>query len=170
MKLPNKYPKHVFLYTRKILLTNSMIMTIGSHTMGKARCLSFRQRVYDANYAREHHDKYKRYTTFRRILRSICPESGDDQNTAPLDLVTPIRFDNNYFLNVLQGKALLGSDNVLLTQDFDGAITNKVWAYAYNEELFFASFAHSMIKMGNINVLTGEKGEIRTNCRFVNTL
>lgn len=68
----------------------------------------------------------------------------------------------------MEGKGLLGSDNVLISQDFDGKITKQVWAYASNEKLFFASFAKSMIKMGNINVLTGNEGEIRRNCRFVN--
>jgi peroxidase len=63
---------------------------------------------------------------------------------------------------------LLGSDNVLISQDFDGRIRRQVWGYASNEKLFFDSFAKSMIKMGNINVLTGSEGEIRRNCRFVN--
>lgn len=141
----------------------------GSHTIGRARCLSFRQRIYEAK--QEYHygyDRYKRYTSFRRVLRSICPVTGRDNKFAPLDFETPKRFDNHYFINILEGKGLLGSDNVLISQDFDGKITKQVWAYASNEKLFFASFAKSMIKMGNINVLTGNEGEIRRNCRFVN--
>jgi len=78
------------------------------------------------------------------------------------------RFDNHYFINILEGKGLLGSDNVLSSHDLDGKITEQVWAYASNEKLLFASFAKSMIKMGNMNVLTGNEGEIRRNCRFVN--
>lgn len=137
--------------------------------MGKAKCLSFRQRVYDVNFFEVNHDRYKRYTTFRRILRSICPQSGKDHRLAPLDLMTPSQFDNHYFHNLLQGKGLLGSDTVLITQDYEGEILKQVLAYASDEKLFFQSFAKSMVKMGNINVLTGDKGEIRRNCRFVNT-
>lgn len=137
--------------------------------MGKARCVSFRQRIYDdVNYWRKHRDKYKRYTTFRRILRSICPESGKDHTLAPLDHMTPAKFDNHYFLNILQGKGLLGSDTVLVTEDHEAEILKMVWAFASDQELFFESFAKSMVKMGNINVLTGDQGEIRRNCRFVN--
>lgn len=141
----------------------------GSHTFGKARCLNFRQRVYEENLEDRHINRYKRNTVFRRILRSICPKSGRDNELAPLDFMTPARFDNFYFHNILQGKGLLQSDNVLVTQDFEGEIRRQVWAYANDEQLFFASFANSVVKMGNINVLIGNQGEIRKNCRFVNS-
>lgn len=157
-----KFFFHVVMYSQRF-------MSSGSHTMGKARCLSFRQRIYDAEFKETHYDKYKRYTTFRRILRSICPESGKDNTVAPLDFMTPARFDNHYFINILQGNGLLGSDNVLVFQDHTGEIVKQVLAYASDEKLFFASFANSIVKMGNINVLTGTQGEIRKNCRFVNT-
>lgn len=142
----------------------------GSHTIGRARCVSFRQRIYDAK--REYHygfDRYKRYTSFRRILGSICPVTGRDEKFAPLDLETPAKFDNHYYINILEGKGLLGSDNVLISQDYEGEITEQVWAYASDQKLFFDSFVKSIIKMGNINVLTGSEGEVRRNCRFINT-
>ncbi|XP_058778131.1 peroxidase 20 [Vicia villosa] len=149
-----------------------LVVLSGSHTIGRARCVSFRQRIYETkpeyHYGYDY-DHYKRYTTFRRILGSICPVKGRDNKFAPLDFQTPKRFDNHYFINILEGKGLLGSDNVLISQDMDGKIREQVWSYASNEQLFFASFAKSMIKMGNINVLTGDAGEIRRNCRFVNT-
>ncbi|KAJ6962987.1 peroxidase 20 [Populus alba x Populus x berolinensis] len=145
-----------------------LVALSGSHTMGKARCLSFRQQIHDES-AEEHYDISKRYTPFRRILRSICPKTGKDNQLAPLDFETPARFDNHYFLNILEGRGLLGSDNVLVTEDHEGEIRKQVWAYAADQELFFASFANSMIKMGNINVLYGNEGEVRKNCRFVNT-
>lgn len=129
--------------------------------------MSFRQRIYDINIE-EKYDKYKRYRAFRRALRSICPSSGRDNAIAPLDFSTPAKFDNHYFINILGGKGLLGSDNVLVTEDHEGEIIKLVWAYASNQELFFSSFANSVVKMGNINVLTGNEGEIRKNCRFVN--
>ena len=42
-----------------------------------------------------------------------------------------------------------------------------MWAYASDQQLFFDSFVNSILKMGNINVLTGSEGDIRKNCRFV---
>ncbi|XP_050231879.1 peroxidase 20 [Mercurialis annua] len=145
-----------------------LIALSGSHTMGKARCLSFKQRVYEVKNPEENYDKYKRYTTFRRILRSICPRSGKDNELAPLDYVTPARFDNNYFINILEGRGLLNSDNVLVFEDDEGEIIKQIWDYASNQDLFFQSFVNSMVKMGNINVIMDGEGEIRRNCRFVN--
>ena len=83
--------------------------------------------------------------------------------------MTPARFDNHYYVNLLQGKGLLISDNVLVTQDHEGEILKKVWDYATDEKLFFGSFANSMVKMGNIKPITGNQGEIRKNWRFGNT-
>ncbi|KAJ0052659.1 hypothetical protein Pint_01145 [Pistacia integerrima] len=145
-----------------------LVTLSGSHTMGRARCLSFRQRIYDITME-ERYDKYKRYRTFRRILESICPESGNENQLTPLDYTTPTRFDNHYYINLLQGRGLLFSDNTFVTQDHEGEIIKQVWAYAADRDLFFASYVNSIIKMGNINVLTGQEGEIRKNCRFINT-
>lgn len=143
-------------------------MAIGSHTMGKARCLSFKQRIHDDSIE-ESIESLKRDKIFEKILRSICPESGHDDALAPLDYMTSARFDNYYYQNILQGKGLLQTDNVLITQDLEGEIRRKAWSYASDQQLFFSSFVKSMVKMGSINVLTGNQGEIRRHCRFVNS-
>ncbi|KAI3689585.1 hypothetical protein L2E82_47547 [Cichorium intybus] len=146
-----------------------LVALSGSHTMGKAKCKSFRQRIYNykdsVSTSYNHHPKDDE---FQEVLKSICPTSGRDNALAPLDFVTPLRFDNNYFHNVKNGHGLLISDNVLVYDDLEGEIRDLVWAFALDEEHFFGSFARSMIKMGNIRVLTGKEGEIRKNCRFIN--
>jgi peroxidase len=83
-----------------------------------------------------------------------------------LDLVTPTRFDNNYFKNLVRGRGLLNSDEELFRKG-QGKTTETVKAYAENEELFLKQFAKSMVKLGNISPLTGSIGEIRVNCRTV---
>lgn len=39
-----------------------------------------------------------------------------------------------------------------------------VISFAVDQSLFFEKFALSMIKMGQLSVLTGNSGEIRANC------
>jgi peroxidase len=43
-----------------------------------------------------------------------------------------------------------------------------VEAYSSDAKAFWADFAKSMMKMGNINPLTGKRGQVRLNCRKVN--
>ncbi|KAF5471312.1 hypothetical protein F2P56_011755 [Juglans regia] len=42
-------------------------------------------------------------------------------------------------------------------------------SFSSDQSAFFASFVESMLKMGNISVLTGSEGEVRLNCGIVNT-
>ena len=140
----------------------------GNHTMGKARYLSIRRRIYDDNNSKEQFYHHRKGKTYRRILQSICPKSGKDNAFAPLYSMTLARFDNHYFISIIKGCVLLQSDNVLVTKDMEGEIREHVWAYANNQDLFFDSFVGSMIKMGSTNVITEEEGEIRKNCRYVN--
>ncbi|TVU19470.1 hypothetical protein EJB05_35620, partial [Eragrostis curvula] len=87
-----------------------------------------------------------------------------------LDQVTPKRFDNKYYGNLLQGRAQLPSDQVMLSDPAAAATTAPiVHRFAGNQKDFFKNFAVSMIKMGNISPLTGSAGGIRQNCRRVNS-
>ncbi|MCI30533.1 peroxidase, partial [Trifolium medium] len=45
------------------------------------------------------------------------------------------------------------------------SIVNK---FSADQNTFFESFKAAMVKMGNIGVLTGTKGEIRKQCNFIN--
>ncbi|XP_068651299.1 peroxidase 20 [Aristolochia californica] len=151
------------------LSPTDLVVLSGSHTIGRSRCLSFKQRIY-TEIGEEEYDHHRRYSGFRRILRSICPRTSKRDNAlVPLDFMTSTRFDNLYFRNVLQGKGLLQTDNVLVAEDPEGEISNLVWRFAADQHLFFREFALSIVKMGRINPLVGEEGEIRRNCRVLNS-
>ena len=105
--------------------------------------------------------------TYYNGLKAVCPNSGGDNNISPLDIASPVKFDNTYYKLILYGKGLLNSDEVLLTGKVARTM-ELVKSYAADESLFFHQFANSMMKMGNIKPLTGSKGEIRNNCRRIN--
>jgi peroxidase len=140
------------------LSAKDMVALSGSHTIGQARCTTFRARVHndtniDASFARERQGR--------------CPrQSGSgDNNLAPLDLQSPTSFDNNYYKNLINQKGLLRSDQQL----HNGGSTNSlVESYSRNSNLFNADFAAAIIKMGDISPLTGSNGQIRRNCRRPN--
>ncbi|CAN1155746.1 Peroxidase 4 [Linum perenne] len=128
------------------LSAKDMVVLSGSHTIGVARCVSTN---IDPSFASE-----------RRANCPLAPNSGDN-NLAPLDVQTPTSFDNNYFKNLIQQKGLLHSDQVL----FNGGSTDSiVQSYSQNPTAFASDFAAAMIKMGDIEPLTGSQGEIRTVC------
>ncbi|WOL01232.1 peroxidase 72-like [Canna indica] len=141
-----------------------LVALSGSHTIGLSRCTSFRQRLYNQTgngLADSSLDE-----AYARQLRTRCPRSGGDNNLFPLDLVSPVKFDNYYFKNIVASKGLLNSDQVLFTQSVGTMILVK--QYAESNELFFDNFAKAMVKMGNISPHTGVNGEVRKNCRKVN--
>ncbi|KMT09471.1 hypothetical protein BVRB_6g129430 [Beta vulgaris subsp. vulgaris] len=142
-----------------------LVALSGAHTIGNARCVSFRQRLYNQNGNGQPDLTLDR--AYASQLRNQCPRSGGDQNLFFLDYVSPFNFDNNYYKNILSNKGLLNSDQVLLTKN--PASMQLVKQYAENMQLFFDHFAKSMVKMGNISPLLGGKGEIRQNCRRINS-
>jgi len=137
----------------------------GSHTIGNARCTSFRQRLYNQNGNGQPDATLNQFVASE--LRARCPRSGGDQNLFFLDAVTPFRFDNSYYRNILAYTGLLSSDQILLTKNEESM--QLVKQYAENMELFFDHFSKSMVRMGNISPLTGNHGEIRLNCRRINS-
>ncbi len=133
-------------------------LILGAHTIGQARCVSFRDHIYNDNDID---------SSFAKIRQGNCPRSSGsgDGNLAPLDLQTPTAFDNNYFKNLVNRKGLLHSDQVL----FDGGSTDSlVKTYSNDASAFSCDFVTAMIKMGDIKPLTGSSGEIRKNCRKIN--
>ncbi|OIT40152.1 PREDICTED: peroxidase 72-like [Nicotiana attenuata] len=142
-----------------------LVALSGSHTIGNARCTSFRQRLY--NQSGNSKPDFTLEESYAAQLRTKCPRSGGDQNLFFLDFVSPTKFDNSYFKNLLASKGLLNSDQILVTKNQESF--NLVKQYADKNELFFEQFAKSMVKMGNISPLTGSRGEIRKNCRKINS-
>ena len=75
-------------------------------------------------------------------------------------------FDEEYYTLVAKRRGLFNSDAALLddkeTRDY---VKLQATTQGYT---FFKDFGVSMVKMGNIGVLTGAAGEIRKTCAFVN--
>ncbi|EES19564.1 peroxidase 2 [Sorghum bicolor] len=115
----------------------------GAHTFGKVQC---------------------------QFTRHNCSAGQPQGALENLDQVTPTVFDNKYYGNLLHGQAQLSSDQVMLSDPAAPTTTAPVvHRFASNQKDFFANFVTSMIKMGNISPLTGKDGEIRKNCRRVNS-
>ncbi|XP_060669698.1 lignin-forming anionic peroxidase-like, partial [Ziziphus jujuba] len=146
-------------FADKGLSARDMVALSGSHTIGQAQCVTFRDRIYN--------NASNIDAGFASTRRRGCPANQGDGNSnlALLDLVTPNQLDNNYFKNLIQKKGLLESDQVL----FSGGSTDSIVSeYSSNPSKFLFDFASAMVKMGDIEPLTGSAGQIRRIYSAVN--
>ncbi|KAJ8540098.1 hypothetical protein K7X08_026487 [Anisodus acutangulus] len=143
-------------FSNKGFNSREMVALSGSHTIGQARCTTFRDRLYNETNIN---------TSFATSVKSNCPQSGGDNNISPLDTTSPTTFDIAYYKNLRIQRGLLHSDQQL----FNGGSTDSiVTTYSTNSATFFTDFANAMVKMGNLSPLTGTNGQIRKNCRKTN--
>nr|CAD1833073.1 unnamed protein product [Ananas comosus var. bracteatus] len=142
------------------LSLSDLVVLSGAHTLGFARCVSFRNRIYN--------ETANINSDFAASLQAQCPpDAGDgDDVLASLD-DTPFVVDTDYYQGLLQNQGLLHSDQQLFQGDGSDS-DNLVQFYSQSPTDFWSDFGTAMINMGNLSPLTGDDGEIRENCRVVN--
>jgi peroxidase len=150
----------VTMFGNKGLSARDMTALSGAHTIGQARCATFRDRIYsDANIN----------ATFASLRQQTCPQASDggagDAALAPRDVQSPEAFDNAYYQNLMARQGLFHSDQELFSGGSQDALVKK---YSGNAAMFAADFARAMVRMGAISPLTGAQGEVRLDCRKVN--
>ncbi|CAN6553731.1 unnamed protein product [Malus baccata var. baccata] len=97
------------------------------------------------------------------FLKKKCK---NDLDLVYLDAITPKTFDPMYYSNLNKKLGLLSTDQLLKSDKRTGPF---VTALASQPSLFESQFSVSMVKLGNVQVLTRpNEGEIRVNCNFVN--
>ena len=138
-----------------------LVTLSGSHTIGRSTCSSFIDRIYNFNGTKKPDPSLNVY--YLNLLRKRCKAELD---LVHLDVITPRIFDNTYYTNLKKKVGLLSTDQSLYS---DARTAPFVEALATQQFLFTSQFAASMVKLGNVQVLTGpNEGEIRLNCNFVN--
>ncbi|EOY02826.1 Peroxidase superfamily protein [Theobroma cacao] len=152
------------MFARHNLTQLDMIALSGAHTVGFSHCNRFANRLYsfsssspvdptlDPNYAQE--------------LMQACPRNVDPSIAINMDPETPQTFDNVYYQNLVAGKGLFTSDEVLFT---DPASDPTVNDFATNPGNFNGAFITAMRKLGRVGVKTGKNGEIRIDCTAFNS-
>lgn len=135
-----------------------LVALSGAHTFGISHCESFVGRLYPTQDPTLN-------ATFAKELEDTCPTSAT-VNISPLDIRTPALFDKMYYTDLQNGEGLLTSDQDLYSDSRTRHIVNN---FAGNQSSFLHQFAVSMLKMVQLDVLTGSQGEIRKNCAVPNT-
>ena len=110
------FPELISNFQSHGLDLKDLVVLSGAHSIGLAKCVTFRPRIYiDTNI-----DK-----SFATYMQQWCPVSGGDNNTEPLD-ATPAELDRVYYKALLENKGLLRSDQELFKNN--GCDSDKlVW-------------------------------------------
>ncbi|KAH7667624.1 Peroxidase protein [Dioscorea alata] len=134
---------------------------LGAHSVGRVHCINVVGRLYptvdpsiDPIYA--------------EYLKGRCPSPEPDPKAvlyARNDRDTPMIIDNMYYKNLLKHKGLMLVDQQLVTDPSTSQFVEKM---AVDNDYFYEKFTEALLLMSENNPVTGDEGEIRKDCRFVN--
>ncbi|WVZ71488.1 hypothetical protein U9M48_020073 [Paspalum notatum var. saurae] len=137
------------LFTGKGFTADELVTLSGAHSVGRAHCASFARRIRPNVSATMDAE-------FGARLQRQCP-ADDGAVAVDQDQATPADLDNRYYENVLAGKVLFDSDWALVS---DNSTRQMVADNAADQARWAAKFIDAMRKMGALDVLTGDQGEL----------
>ncbi|KAH0691648.1 hypothetical protein KY289_019006 [Solanum tuberosum] len=146
------------------LTQEEMVTLSGAHTIGRSHCLAFSNRLYSFNSTTSQDPSLD--PSYAAQLKQQCPEGTDASLVVPMNPVSPAITDECYYTDILANRGLFTSDQTLLTNPTTAIQVIQNARYPF---LWKSKFASAMVKMGQIGVLAGTAGEIRANCRVINS-
>ncbi|KAF8390654.1 hypothetical protein HHK36_025181 [Tetracentron sinense] len=152
------------MFSKHNLNQIDMIALSGAHTLGFSHCNRFANRLY--NFTPSSPVDPSLDPDYAQQLMSACPQDVDPSIAVDMDPTTPRLFDNAYYQNLVAGKGMFTSDEVLFT---DTASKSTVNDFATNSLNFNGAFATAMTKLGRVGVKMGDQGEIRKVCTTFNS-
>ncbi|XP_059294323.1 peroxidase 55 [Lycium ferocissimum] len=152
------------MFAKHNLSQFDMIALSGAHTLGFSHCDRFANRLYSFTPSNTVDPSLDQ--EYAKQLMQMCPQNVDPSIAINMDPVTPRTFDNEYYKNLVGGKGLFTSDQVLFT---DKASQGTVSDFANNAFDFNGAFVTAMRKLGRVGVKTGNQGEIRLDCTRFNS-
>ncbi|XP_054785103.1 peroxidase 44-like [Prosopis cineraria] len=161
---PSLSVTHAFQsFREKGFLLQEMVTLLGAHTVGFTHCSLVQSRLSSFGNRDPTMD-----LALDAKLGRICGSTRRPARNDPqivLDQNTSFVFDNEYYRQIGNKRGVLHIDQQLA---LDASTRRTVAGFAANGESFKRSFASAMIKMGSLDVLVGNAGEIRKNCRVFN--
>ncbi|KAL6517210.1 hypothetical protein OROHE_017916 [Orobanche hederae] len=150
-------------FASKGLSVKDLVFLSGAHTIGDGHCKLFSNRLY--NFTGKGDQDPSLNTSYAATLKSICRSLSDNKTTVGMDPGSSSSFDNHYYSTLAQNKGLFVSDAALITNEVAKGYVDQM---VVRSAKFLTEFGNSMKKMGAIEVLTGNEGEIRKKCRVIN--
>ncbi|CAH2073425.1 unnamed protein product [Thlaspi arvense] len=139
------------------LNTEDFVALFGGHTIGTAACRFITDRIFSTI-------DLTIDPLFLAQLQSSCPINGSGSSRVALDTGSELVFDTSIFKNILNGRTVLKTDQILLTNPMIYRMLQDFVTF----QRFNTIFTRAMAKMSGIGVKTELNGEIRRNCSKVN--
>lgn len=163
--IPNPFmdlPELLATFHAQGLTLRDLVVLSGAHTLGYSRCVFYRSRLYNETSTLD--------PAYAASLDEQCSRDGGEEDQEALAALddTPTTMDTEYYAGLMNGHALLHTDQQLYNGD-GGKSDGMVRYYAENQDKFWEDFGKAMVKLGNLSPLTGDEGEVREYCRVVNS-
>ncbi|XP_006654016.1 peroxidase 2-like [Oryza brachyantha] len=149
-------------FAAKGLTAGDLVILSGAHSFGLTHCSFVTSRLYPTVDPTMN-------ATFAAALKKVCPppaKGGGGKAVSNNQVTDPNALSNQFFKNVATGQVMFTSDQTLTSRSDTAAM---VADNAANPVAWMARFAAAMVKMGGIEVLTGNAGEVRKVCSATNT-
>ncbi|XP_024381941.1 peroxidase 57 [Physcomitrium patens] len=151
-------------FTAQGMTQNDMVTLLGAHTVGITHCSFFDDRLW--NFQGTGRADPSMDANLVKQLKSVCPQRGVGLGRpVNLDQGTPNIVDKVFYSQLLAKKGILQLDQRLAT---DRATSQRTRTLAGPTSPFTKDFVAAIIKLGNVKVLEGTKGEIRKICSRIN--
>ncbi|PKA48842.1 Peroxidase 65 [Apostasia shenzhenica] len=158
----------VALFVSKGFAVRELVALSGAHTVGFSHCGEYADRIFNFNNGGHLAFDPAMSPNFAQALQKACADYRKDPTIATFnDIMTPGKFDNLYYQNLLRGLGLLASDQKLAA---DCRTAPFVRLYAANQTAFFLDFVNAMEKLSVFGIKTGNRGEVRRRCDVFNNL
>lgn len=148
--------KMIDLFNRKGLNAEDLVVLIGAHSIGVAHCFNFLYRLETPEKAQMIDPR------LANVMKFTCT---GQMSTLAFDATTQYKMDHAFYRQLLMKKGLLESDQALIQ---DIRTRGLVQRFSVDEAGWFSKFGQAMNKLGAVEVLTGNQGQIRKQCRAVN--
>nr|CAB3495218.1 unnamed protein product [Digitaria exilis] len=144
------------------------VVLLGAHTVGATHCSVIKNsRLYGYGGKPGTTDPSMDPATASVYKKYVCPNvSSSDGNAVFLDdQWTALKVDNHYYKNLQLHRGVLSCDQNLYS---DGSTRQIIDQLANNNGAFLSAFGQVLVKLSEVNVLTGTQGEIRKVCNKFN--
>ncbi|CAM0958487.1 unnamed protein product [Alopecurus aequalis] len=155
------------IFASKGLDLMDLVVLSGAHTLGTAHCPSYADRLYNSTGTSNGLVDPSLDNEYAAKLRLKCKSIDDRSMLSEMDPGSYKTFDTSYYRHVAKRRGLFRSDAALLMDSTTREYVERV-ATGKLDDMFFRDFGESMIKMGNVGVLTGAEGDIRKKCYVLN--